>query len=67
MLDCAGEHAGFEPNFHVYYSDRVAWLATADDLPKLGGETGLEPLADSANAQRLHIHTSEVVARAVPI
>lgn len=29
---------------HVYYSDRVKWLDCRDDLPKYGGDTGMEPL-----------------------
>lgn len=33
-----------EPNVHAYYSDRVSWFTADDDLPKLGGETGLEPM-----------------------
>jgi hypothetical protein len=34
-----------EPQLHVYYSDRAAWATLEDDLPRLGGATGLEPLA----------------------
>ena len=33
-----------EPQLHVHYSDRVSWLQLEDSLPKLGGETGMEPL-----------------------
>jgi hypothetical protein len=32
------------PAAHVYYSDRVTWLDVGDDLPRLGGPTGVEPL-----------------------
>lgn len=35
---------GLEPKAHVFASDACAWCATADDLPRLGGATGLEPL-----------------------
>jgi hypothetical protein len=32
------------PEAHVFYSDRAAWVHVADDLPRLGGESGFEPL-----------------------
>ena len=32
------------PEAHVFYSDRAAWVQVTDDLPRLGGETGFEPL-----------------------
>lgn len=32
------------PAAHVYYSDRVHWLNVGDDLPRLGGASGVEPL-----------------------
>jgi len=32
------------PNAHIFYSDRAAWVEVQDDLPKLGGETGMETL-----------------------
>lgn len=34
------------PREHVYYDERVSWYECADDLPKLGGPTGGEPLTD---------------------
>jgi hypothetical protein len=36
------------PQVHVYYDDRAAWVAIGDELPRLGGITGLEPVKDSA-------------------
>jgi len=36
-----------EPEMHVYYDSRAHWTAINDDLPKLGGHTGIEPLSDS--------------------
>lgn len=33
------------PQLHIFFSDRVPWVAIEDDLPRLGGATGLEPLA----------------------
>ena len=33
------------PQLHVFYDDRVDWIEVGDDLPRLGGQTGLEPLA----------------------
>jgi hypothetical protein len=32
------------PQAHVYFSDRVAWHAVGDDLPRLGGASGFEAL-----------------------
>ena len=32
------------PQLHVFFDDRAGWVTVADDgLPRLGGETGLEP------------------------
>jgi hypothetical protein len=33
-----------EPQFHVFFDDRVAWVSTEDGLPRLGGTTGLDPI-----------------------
>lgn len=32
------------PQVHVYFDDRAPWVEVGDDLPRLGGETGLEPV-----------------------
>ena len=32
------------PQLHVYFDDRAEWLDLDDDLPRLGGETGMEPI-----------------------
>jgi len=32
------------PQFHFYFDDRAAWVQVSDDLPRLGGPTGMEPL-----------------------
>jgi hypothetical protein len=31
------------PESHIYFDDRAAWTVVADDLPRLGGASGLEP------------------------
>jgi hypothetical protein len=36
------------PQAHAYFDCRADWVAVDDDLPRLGGETGIEPLADTA-------------------
>lgn len=36
------------PQAHAYFDCRADWVAVGDDLPRLGGETGIEPLADTA-------------------
>ena len=33
-----------EPQLHAYFDSRAPWTAIGDDLPRLGGKTGLEPL-----------------------
>ncbi len=33
-----------EPNEHWYFDSRAEWTRIEDDLPKLGGESGMEPL-----------------------
>jgi hypothetical protein len=32
------------PQCHVYYDSRASWVNVTDDLPKLGGENGNQPL-----------------------
>ena len=34
-----------EPEAHFFYDSRAAWTKVDDALPKLGGQTGIEPLA----------------------
>jgi hypothetical protein len=35
-----------EPSAHVFFDSRADWTVVNDELPKLGGATGLEPLAE---------------------
>lgn len=35
-----------EPQLHVYWSDRADWTVVGDELPRLGGASGMEPLED---------------------
>jgi len=32
------------PQVHFFFDSRAEWVAVADDLPRLGGATGVEPL-----------------------
>lgn len=32
------------PESHFYFDDRASWTVVGDDLPRLGGPTGLEPI-----------------------
>jgi hypothetical protein len=32
------------PQVHVYFDSRAPWVVVSDDLPRLGGPTGIEPL-----------------------
>jgi hypothetical protein len=34
------------PQLHVYFDSRAPWIEIGDELPRLGGKTGLEPLSD---------------------
>ena len=36
-----------EPQVHVYFDRRAEWVTVEDSLPRLGGETGVEPLDPS--------------------
>jgi hypothetical protein len=38
------------PGGHVYFDQRVEWLVLGDQLPRLGGKTGMEPLGDQPAA-----------------
>ena len=32
-----------QPEFHVFVDDRAEWVRIGDELPRMGGETGMEP------------------------
>lgn len=32
------------PEMHVFFSDRAPWVRLADELPRFGGATGMEPV-----------------------
>lgn len=40
-----------EPQVHTFFDSRASWVAIADDLPRLGGKTGLEPLTDGVKRE----------------
>lgn len=40
------------PGEHVFFSDRVGWVKVDDDLPKLGGPTGIKPLPDPSSGTK---------------
>ena len=31
------------PEFHVFFDDRAPWVHVADELPRMGGTSGIEP------------------------
>ncbi len=33
------------PECHVYFDNRIDWVAVDDGLPRLGGATGMEPIS----------------------
>ena len=35
-----------DPQLHVFFDSRADWVVVGDELPRLGGATGLEPLKD---------------------
>jgi hypothetical protein len=38
------------PQVHVHYGSHAPWAEISDTLPRLGGETGLEPIKDEEKA-----------------
>ena len=34
------------PQLHIHWDDRADWTRAEDELPRLGGETGMEPVKD---------------------
>ncbi len=45
VLANADEPIDREPQIHVHFDDRVDWVAIGDELPQLGGGTGLQPIS----------------------
>jgi hypothetical protein len=41
-----------KPEMHVFFSDRAAWVSVHDDLLKLGGPDGIQPLSESPDPPR---------------
>jgi hypothetical protein len=37
--------ADLQPQAHVFFDDRVDWVCVEDGLPRLGGPSGMEPVA----------------------
>lgn len=33
-----------EPQLHIFWDDRAPWTVVGDELPRLGGETGMKPV-----------------------
>jgi len=40
-----------EPQLHIHFGSRAAWVAIGDHLPRLGGKTGLEPVMPPDDAE----------------
>ena len=40
-----------EPELHVYFDSRAPWITVGDQLPRLGGKTGLEPLPETQSEE----------------
>lgn len=43
-LSTVDDPTGLTPRAHVFTSDRVPWHDILDDLPRLGGTSGVEPV-----------------------
>jgi hypothetical protein len=41
-----------QPELHVYFDSRASWVRIRDDLPRLGGKTGLERLAEGDDGDK---------------
>jgi len=42
-----------EPQLHSYFDSRASWITVGDDLPRLGGKTGFEPLPNAAKPEEV--------------
>jgi len=42
-----------EPQLHSYFDSRASWITVGDDLPRLGGKTGFEPLPNPAKPEEV--------------
>ena len=40
------------PQLHTFFDSRADWVAIGDQLPRLGGKSGLEPLPNEQNRDR---------------
>jgi hypothetical protein len=40
------------PQVHVFFDSHATWADPADALPRLGGETGMEPIKDERKPRR---------------
>ena len=40
------------PQVHIFYDSHAPWVAPTDGLPRLGGETGLEPVKDETKTEK---------------
>lgn len=40
-----------KPQSHAWFDHRANWVVTNDGLPRLGGESGLEPLREAAGSE----------------
>jgi hypothetical protein len=45
-----------EPQLHTFFDSRAEWVAIGDQLPRLGGKSGLEPLPEEHYAETLTPH-----------
>jgi hypothetical protein len=41
------------PQRHIYFDSRVSWITVGDDLPRLGGKTGFEPVPNPAELEEV--------------
>ena len=44
VLAAMDEPIDREPEMHIYFDDRASWIAIGDELPRLGGVSGVEPI-----------------------
>jgi hypothetical protein len=42
-LACLAKDHGAVPSAHLFWDDRAEWVEHSDQLPRLGGKTGMEP------------------------
>lgn len=55
------------PAMHIYFDSRAEWADVRDELPRLGGASGVEPLADAGPEPRPGVAVAHVALTAADV